>query len=481
VAERPRVAVVLAAGEGTRLRSALPKVLHVAAGRPLLTWVLAAARGAGCRRVLVVVGQGGERVRAAFAGEDVTWVEQTERRGTGHALAVAEPHLGGEDATLLVLSGDAPLITAATLDALARRVEGGDREPAWGEQAWGALAVADLDDPGTLGRVIAAPPDGGAAAGGDELLARIVEVADAAPAELAVRTVNAGFYAFPAPAVFAYLHRLEPRNAQRELYLTDVPVAAATAGERVVLHRLTDPAEALGVNTRGELARVHRHLLDRHLAALMAAGVTVLEPARTVVEPGVEVGADSVVHPGVALLGATRVGRDCTLAQGAWLRDTVLGDGVEVAPYSVLDGARVADGCRVGPFARLRPGAELAAGARAGNFVEVKNSRLGAAAKVNHLAYVGDADVGAGANLGAGVVTCNYDGAAKHRTVVGAGAFIGSDTMLVAPVEVGEGATTAAGSVVTHDVPAGALAVSRVRQRNLPGWRERRPRRRGDE
>lgn len=472
---RRRVAVVLAAGQGTRLRSSRPKVLHPAAGRPLLAWVLAAVRGAGCERILVVVGHGGDEVRAAFADEAVTWVVQAEQRGTGHALAQAAPHLddlasdtaGAAGTTLLVVPGDAPLVRAATLDALARLVERGA-----GGSAWGAVAVADLAEPGSLGRVIASPL---AEAGAPERLARIVEVADAGPGELAVGTVNTGFYAFPAPEVFAYLRRLTPHNAQGELYLTDVPVAAAAAGERVVLHRLAEPAEALGVNTRGELAAVHRGLIDRHLADLLAAGVTVLEPARTVVEPGVTVGADTVIHPGVALSGATAVGGGCTLEQGAWLRDSTLGDGVVVGPYSVLEGARVADGCRVGPFARLRPGADLAAGARAGNFVEIKNSRLGEGAKVNHLAYVGDADVGAAANVGAGVVTCNFDGTAKHRTTIGDGAFIGSDTMLVAPVEVGAGATTAAGSVVTHDVPPGALAVGRARQRNVKDWRKRRP------
>jgi bifunctional UDP-N-acetylglucosamine pyrophosphorylase/glucosamine-1-phosphate N-acetyltransferase len=331
----PRVAVILAAGEGTRMRSALPKVLHRAAGRPLLGWALEAARGAGCARVLVVVGHGAGAVREALAGEPVTWVTQEQRLGTGHALAQAEPHLadllaafteggGGGRATLLVLPGDAPLVTAATLDQLARRVEGG--EPAGGEQtgAWGALAVAETADPGTLGRVIVT----------GERLERIVEVADAGPDELAVTTVNAGLYALPAPEVFDRLRRLEPANAQGELYLTDVPVAAAAEGLRVDVVRLADPDEALGVNTRRELAAAHRRLIDRRLGELMDAGVTVLEPARTVVEPSVEVGADTVVHPGASLLGATRVGGGCVLEQGAWLRDSELGDGVVVGAYS---------------------------------------------------------------------------------------------------------------------------------------------------
>ncbi len=465
VQPRERIAVVLAAGQGKRMASRLPKVLHEAAGRPLLAWVLAAARGAGCERLLVVVGHGAEAVRAAFPAPPdtappeapIAWVLQAEQRGTGDALARAEAVLGGRRATLLVLSGDVPLVSSATLAALAAALDG----PAPGRApAWGAMAVADLESPGSLGRVIEGA--GGA-------LARIVEARDAAPDELAIRRVNAGLYALPAPEIFAYLARLSPQNAQGELYLTDALSAAAADGHEIRLLPLADPAEAWGVNRRSELAQVHRHLIDRHLAALEVAGVTVLEPARTVVEPGVAVGADTVIHPGVALLGASRIGRRCTLHQGVWLRDTTLGDGVTIHPYSVLDGAAVEEGVEVGPFARLRPAARLQARSRVGSFVEVKNAVLGAGAKVNHLAYVGDATVGPDANLGAGTITCNFDGERKHRTEIGRGAFIGSDTILVAPVKVGDGATTAAGSVITREVPPGALAVGRTRQKNLPG------------
>ena len=447
-----RIAVILAAGKGTRMRSELPKVLHAVAGRPLLAWVVDAARAAGCARILVVVGHGAERVREVVTGDDLVWVLQAEQRGTGHALAQAAPLVEGP-AMLLVLSGDVPLVTPATLEQLAAAAEAG----------WGAMAVADLAEPGALGRVLTTPEGG---------LARIVEARDAGPAELAVRRINAGLYALPAPDIFGYLARLTPSNAQGELYLTDaVTAAAADPGEHhpVRLLPLADPDEALGINTRAELAIVHRLLIDRHLRALMDAGVTILEPAQTVVEPGVRVGTDTVIHPGVSLLGRTEVGSGCTLHQGAWLRDTRLGDGVSIEPYSVLDGAEVGDGCRVGPFARLRPASHLLRGARVGNFVEVKNAELGAGSKVNHLAYVGDATVGEEANLGAGVVTCNYDGVRKNPTEIGRRAFIGSDTMLVAPVKVGDGASTAAGSVITKNVPDGALAVARVRQKNLAG------------
>lgn len=461
VDRRETVAVVLAAGKGTRMRSTRPKVLHEAAGRPLLDWVVAAAREVGCRRVIVVVGHGADAVRGTFALEPLEWAVQSEQKGTGHALAQVRELLDGP-ARLLVLSGDVPLVRPATLEALLERAAG----------AWGAMAVAELAEPGALGRVEAAA-DG-------QRLARIVEAADATPGQLALTRVNAGLYVLPAPEIFAELDRLTPDNAKGEMYLTDALSAAAGRGEAVALHRLADPREAFGVNDRAELARVHRALLDRHLATLVEAGVTVLEPARTVVEPGVSVGRDTVLHPGVALLGATRVGEECVLAQGAWVRDSEIGDRAAVEPYSVLDGARLEPGSRVGPFARLRPGAVIGENARVGNFVEVKNAVLGPGAKAGHLAYLGDATVGAGANIGAGAVTCNYDGERKHETRIGKDAFVGSDTMLVAPVEVGDGATTAAGSVVTRDVPPGALAVGRGRQRNVPGWAERRRSRRRD-
>lgn len=448
-AARPRIAVILAAGKGTRMRSSLPKVLHCAAGRPLLAWVVDAARAAGCERILVVIGHGAERVREEIRGDDIVWVLQEEQLGTGHALARTEEHARG-DAALLVLSGDVPLVTPATLDRLA----------AAAAEGWGSLAVCELPDPGSLGRVITGP---------DGALQRIVEAKDARSEELAVRLINAGIYALPAPAIYDYLRRLRNDNAQREYYLPVAITDAAAAGRPVRLVRLDDPAEAFGVNDRAELAQVHRMLIDRHLACLMREGVTLLEPARTVIEPGVRVGLDTVVHPDVSLLGNSEVGPGCTLQQGAWLRDTRLGEGVTVEPYSVLDGAEVADGCRVGPFARLRPASRLLAGARVGNFVEVKASVLGEGSKVNHLAYVGDATVGEGANIGAGAVTCNYDGVRKNPTEIGRGAFIGSDTMLVAPVRVGDGAMTAAGSVITKNVPDGALAIGRARQKNLEG------------
>ena len=448
-------AVVLAAGRGERLRSERPKVLHRVGGRPLVSWVVRAAREAGCAPVCVVVGSGADEVRSVLQGEgsgvgDIVWVEQPEQRGTGHALSMVREHLRSEGLAL-VLSGDAPLVRPETLRALLDAAGAG----------WGSLAVADLPAPGSLGRVV---DDGGR-------LVRIVEAADASDEELALRTVNAGHYALPVPAIFDWLEEVDSSNAQGEFYLTDA-VSAAASDHPVATVRVQDASEVLGVNSRADLAAVQRVFYRRGADALLEAGVTILDPESLWVDAGVTVGVDSVLHPNVTLLGASSVGRGCTVHAGAWLRDTVLADGVEILPYSVLDGARVASGCSVGPFARLRPEAVLEDGARVGNFVEVKKATLGPGVKASHLAYLGDASVGAGANIGAGVVTCNYDGRKKSRTVIGEGAFVGSDCILVAPVEVGDGAYTGAGSVITRDVPEETLAVARARQKNL----KRRPR-----
>lgn len=463
---RPRIAVVLAAGKGTRMRSDRPKVLHEVAGRPLLDWVLGVARAAGLADlpIRVVVGHGAEAVKAAFAGaSDLAWVEQREQRGTGHAVSLALGDLDPET-TVVVLSGDVPLARPATLERLL----------AASASAWGAMAVATMDDPGALGRVVGRDEDGDDGSGG--YLARIVEHADASAEERAISLINAGIYALPAGDLARRLAALEPRNAQGELYLTDALSAAARAGERIALVHLADPAEGLGINTRAELAEAHRRLIDRHLAALMEAGVTVLEPSRTVVEPSVRVGPDTVLHPGVSLHGHTQVGTGCVLHQGVWARDTAIADGVTIEPYSVLDRAEVGPAATVGPFARLRPASVLLEGAHVGNFVELKATILGRDSKAGHLTYLGDATVGDRVNVGAGTITCNYDGRRKHRTEIGDGAFIGSDTMLVAPVKVGAEASTGAGSVVTHDVPDGALAVGRARQKTVEGWAKRRER-----
>jgi bifunctional UDP-N-acetylglucosamine pyrophosphorylase/glucosamine-1-phosphate N-acetyltransferase len=429
----------------------------------MLEWVIRSAEEAGCEKVLLVVGHQADRVRTALensdTGVEIEFVEQTDQQGTGDALARAVAHLRAP-ARLLVLSGDVPLVHGETLRALL--VAAGD--------GW-ALAVADLDSPGSLGRVVA---------GTDGCLSRIVEAADATDEELGIRSVNAGIYVTPSAEIEPRLARLEPANTQGELYLTDAFSAAVESGTEVELFALADSTEALGVNDRADLARVHRVLLDRKCAHLMTSGVTILEPARTVVEADVRVGRDSVIHPGVSLLGRTTIGVGSTVHSNSWIRDSTLGSTVEIGPGTVIEEAEIGDGSRVGPFARLRPGARLGESNRIGNFVEIKNSRLGDGVKAGHLAYLGDAEIGDGANIGAGTITCNYDGENKHRTEIGARAFVGSDTMLVAPVRVGERATTGAGSVITTDVPDGALGVSRAKQRNLEAWSERKKRRSKD-
>lgn len=453
------LAVVLAAGQGTRLRSSLPKVLHPAAGRPMLDWVLRAARSAGCEDIAVVIGHGAEMVRQTFAAEEITWVLQEEQKGTGHALAQAESEVR-DPGIMLVLSGDVPLVSPTTLGQLIEAAREG----------WASMAVADLDDPGSLGRVLTAA---------DGSLAEIVEAADATPEELAIGKVNAGLYALPTPAIFEFLSALEPDNVKGELYLTDALNAAAREGKSIQLVNLVDPAESWGVNDRADLGRAHRALSHRHAEILMQAGVSILDPARTMIEATVSAGKDTVIHPGASLLGDTSIGEGCTIEQGVWLRDVSVGKGTRIAPYSVLEGAKIAGGCQIGPFARLRPGAVVASDAKVGNFVEIKNSEIGEGVKVNHLAYIGDAAVGEGSNIGAGVVTCNYDGQKKSPTRIGRNVFIGSDTMLIAPVEIGDEAMTAAGSVVSKDVPEGALAVERSTQRNIADWARRFRRRKG--
>lgn len=351
-ARRPRVAVILAAGRGVRMRSERPKVLHRAGGRPLVTWVVEAALRSGCREIFVVVPPDGDEIRCSLNEEGLLsegnaggvegqaeLVVQAQPRGTGHALLqaaqpVTEALEPGEQATLLVLSGDTPLLTAETLQHLAAASEG----------SWGAIAVAELEYPGALGRVLTRE---------DGSLDRIVEASDATEEELEVRRVNAGIYALPVPEVFEELERLEPDNAQGEIYLTDAPGAAAARGERVMLWTLDDPTEAFGVNTRAELARAHRRLLDRHLEGLMAEGVTVLEPTRTSVEPSVRVGPDTVIHPGVSLSGRSEVGPGAVLHQGAWIRNSRLGAGVTVGPYAVLEGVEIEAGEHVAALTRL--------------------------------------------------------------------------------------------------------------------------------
>jgi len=450
-------AVILAAGKGTRMRSELPKVLHAVCGRPMVHHVAACAIQAGAEHVYPVVGHGAERVMAhvaeRFPGAPVTTVVQEEQLGTGHAVLTCRPHLEGYEGSVLILSGDVPLVTPDLVAGLlaAHRAAGGGL----------TVLTVELADPTGYGRVLR--DSVGEPAG-------IVEEKDATPAQRQVHEINAGIYVADGPLLFALLPKVSSGNAQGEYYLTDVVGLALAEGAPVHLYRWDDPEAVLGVNSRADLARVEAVMRRRVAAGLMAGGATLIDPERTYVDLGVTVGPDTVIHPGVTLQGATVIGAGCTLYPGVRITDSRVGDGATVKDGCLLTEARLDGDNSVGPNAHLRPGAHLMRGARVGNFVEVKAAVIGEGSKVNHLSYVGDAEVGAHVNIGAGTITCNYDGTHKHRTVIGDGAFIGSDTQLVAPVTVGPGAVVAAGSTITGDVPGGALAISRTAQRNVEGW-----------
>jgi bifunctional UDP-N-acetylglucosamine pyrophosphorylase / glucosamine-1-phosphate N-acetyltransferase len=445
----------MAAGAGTRMRSSLPKMLHPVCGRPMVAWPILAAREAGAGRVAAIVSPGHDL--SAGLPEGTETVVQPEADGTGGALRAAGP-LIEESETVLVLSGDHPLISAEDITGLldAHKSQGGAA----------TMLTIELDDPGSYGRVVRGE-------GGE--VERVVEAkaeGDADADQLAIREINAGTYAFEAGPLAEALAGLSNDNAQGEYYLTDLFAALREVGHTVAAHPSDDIAVTMGVNNRAELAAVEVLARRRILEAHMVAGVTVVDPASTWIDAGVEIAADARIEPGSSLRGATEVGAGSVVGPLTTLTDTKLGEGVSV-PHSFLVECEVLNGCDVGPFAYLRPGTELSEGAKAGAFVEIKNSRVGAGTKVPHLAYVGDAEIGPGSNLGAGTITANYDGFRKHRTVIGHGVRIGVDTMLIAPVEVGDSAYTGAGAVVSEDVPDGALAVSQNDQRNIEGFAER--------
>lgn len=443
--------VVLAAGQGKRMRSALPKVLQPLAGRPMLAHVLDTARRLQAKRICVVYGHGGEQVRERLDAPDLVWVRQAEQLGTGHAVQQALPQLSDDD-TALVLYGDVPLIGAATLHRLCAAA--GDARL--------ALLTVELDDPTGYGRILR---------DADGRVCRIVEQKDASAAERAVREVNTGILVAPVARLRDWLARVGNDNAQGEYYLTDIIGLAVADGVEVVTERPDAVWETLGVNSKPQLAELER-IYQRNIALrLMEAGVTLIDPARIDVRGelvcgrDVEIDVNCVFEGRVELADGVRIGANCVI------RDAVIGAGSRIAPFSHVESTRMGAACVIGPYARTRPGTELGADVHLGNFVEVKNSRIADHSKANHLAYVGDADVGSRVNIGAGTITCNYDGANKHRTVIEDDVFIGSDTQLVAPVRVGRGATLGAGTTLTKDAPAGQLTVSRARQVSLAGWR----------
>jgi len=456
----PPVAVIMAAGKSTRMKSKIPKVLHKVAGRCVVDFIVQAAReGCGVQDCIAIVGHEAERVQEHMQGqwgEGVRFAVQEPQHGTGHAVMQAEPLLRSFHGDVLTLAGDTPLVSAEVLHTLVEH-----------HRKTGATATvltAELDDPGMYGRVVRGP-------GGR--VSYIVEARDASAEELGVREINTSIYCFRAEPLFRTLSEIRPDNAQGEYYLTDVIALLARRGEPVEAVVSPEPSIVMGVNTRSELAQAGALLCARKLDQLMADGVTVIDPNNTYVDTEVAVGPDTILYPGVILEGATTIGSDCVIGPHAHLVDTRLGDGVTFnQSRSTL--AEVGDGVRIGPFAHLRPGTIVHADARIGSFVELKKAELGEAASIAHLSYVGDASVGARANIGGGTITCNYDGLQKHRTKVGDDAFVGSNNTLVAPVTVGDGAYTGAGSTITEDVPPESLGIGRARQVNKDGWaRER--------
>jgi bifunctional UDP-N-acetylglucosamine pyrophosphorylase/glucosamine-1-phosphate N-acetyltransferase len=448
--------LIMAAGRGTRMRSRLPKVLHPLCGRPLLLWPVEAAREAGAERVVVVLGAEGDEVRRVLP-PGVEVVVQDPPAGTGDAVNTARAALEGAK-DVIVLSGDHPLLDAGFLTALA------ERHAASGAAA--TVTTRELEDPGQYGRVVRTP---------DGDIERIVETkspGDATAEELAIKEINAGTYVFAVEPLYEALSEVGTDNAQGEVYLGDALPILRQAGHRVAAYLTDDESISMGVNTRADLAEVQEVCRRRILRRHMLAGVTVVDPGSTTVDADVRIGEDTTIEPYSFIRGRVEIGSGCAVGPMTTLIDCVLGDGVSVV-HSYLSACEVLDGCTVGPFAHIRPGTMLHEGVRAGAFVEIKNSDIGAGGKVPHLAYIGDADLGEGANIGAGTITANYDGRQKHRTVIGRDVRTGINTSFVAPIVVGDGAYTGAGSVVTEDVPEGALAIARSRQENKEGYAER--------
>jgi len=442
--------VILAAGQGTRMRSALPKVLHPVAGQSMLGHVIDTARSLKPKAIHVVIGHGAEQVRKQLAAEDLSFVVQAEQLGTGHAVAQALPALTAE--RVLILYGDVPLIEAATLERLLEKV-GQDQL---------ALLTVNLADPTGYGRIVR---------DGQGVVQAIVEHKDASAEQKRICEGNTGILAVPGARLGDWLSRLSNSNAQGEYYLTDVIAMAVADGLVVATEQAQEPMEVQGANDRIQLAELERHYQQRAARRLMVQGVTLRDPSRFDLRGEVSVGRDVVIDVNVILEGKVVIEEGVTIGPNCVIKDSILRRGAVVKANSHLEGAELGQDADCGPFARLRPGAVLGEQAHVGNFVEVKNARLGVAAKAGHLAYLGDADIGARTNIGAGTITCNYDGANKSRTVMGEDVFIGSNSSLVAPVTLGDGATTGAGSTITRDVPAHTLALGRARQTEIEGWK----------
>lgn len=449
----PFAIVIMAAGKGTRLKSKRAKVLHEIGGRPLLAHVIASAlQVAKSQDIYVVIGHQAELVRAAVASTGVQFIEQREQRGTGHAMICAGEKVDGYR-DILVLYGDVPLITPATIRGL--------YDFHVSRQAAMTILTADAQDPTGYGRIVR---------GGGDKVKVIVEQKDLAKGQEKIREINSGIYAFAARPLFQHIDKLKASNAQGELYLTDMAELLMKAKSNVLAMKAKNPPEVLGANTMAELSLLDAALRARKCAELMEAGVAIYRPETCVIDSSVEIASDTVVEPFTQILGTSRIGSDCRIRSYSVISDSRIADGVLIRPGCIIDQATIAPRAIIGPYAHLRPGSEIGEGAHVGNFVETKKARLGRGTKANHLTYLGDTEIGAGVNVGAGTITCNYDGENKHVTVIEEGAFIGSDATLVAPVRIGKGAYVAAGSTITDDVPADALALGRGRQAVKEGW-----------
>lgn len=447
--------VIMAAGKGTRLKSQRPKVLHEIGGKPLLAHVIAAAsRIVAPADIYVVIGHQAEKVLAAVAYTGVAFVEQIEQRGTGHAIQCAREAIDGYE-NILVLSGDVPLIHPETIAEVWKFHQA--------EQAAMTILTAAPIDPDGYGRIVRKVPD-------SPEIEAIVEQKALTVEQQSIAEINSGIYAFRTAPLLAHLDRLDANNANNEVILTDMAGLLRAAGERVVAIQAAEAAEVLGANTIAELVALDATLRAATASRLMAQGVTIFRPETCVIDTEVEVAPDTVIEPFVQLLGRTRIGAGCLIRSYSVIEDCALGDRILVRQSCVLAGSTIADGAKIGPFAHLRPGCEIGEEAHVGNFVETKKTKMGKGAKANHLTYLGDAEVGERTNIGAGTITCNYDGVRKHATRIGKDAFVGSDSTLVAPVTVGDGAYIGAGSCITKDVPANSLAVGRARQIVKEGW-----------
>jgi len=449
--------VILAAGLGTRMRSRRAKVLHRAGGLTLIEHVVnTAAALTPEENIVIVVGHQAEQVRAALAHRRVRFVEQTEQKGTGHAVMLCKTAID-PSGVVAILYGDCPLLSVATLRSLIDKQRDSD--------ASATLITTTLDDPTGYGRIIL--DDYG-------FVRSIVEQKAANPEQLEVHVINSGMYCFRADLLRRHIGEIRPDNPAREYYLTDIVEILNRAGHKVAPLEIADSTELLGINTRIELAAADRIFRDRKTGELMLSGVTIEKPETVTIDAQVEIGMDTVVQPFARILGNTRIGEDCTVGACSVIDNCVIADRVAIAPFTMAAHSRIDADASIGPFARLRLDNEVGAGAHIGNFVELKKTRMGPGAKANHLAYLGDSEIGEKSNIGAGTITCNYDGANKHQTNIGRGAFIGSNSTLVAPIEIGDRAYIAAGSVITDPVPADALALGRSRQVNKEGWAKRR-------